>query len=266
MLFKQTLFVSAALAFGCVYAQDIDLATPESWSNPAVIKSVEDGILEISGRRGLYSKEIFKIDPAKTYKITGEIRQTEGEPSITHIGFIPLDENKKHLTALNFNIRPNTDTEIVADCKADDTVMMVKDASKWGKVLIHERVALNTKEDYSDLPNKDYINVKIEEIKKDGDAWMVIFSAPIKKEVTAGTKIRLHRGAGYIYTGGSNRTTSGEDWKKIDGSITGHGKYGFSNYKAWPPGTAYARFVVLANYNKGEATLQMKNFKIEVVD
>lgn len=266
MLFKQALFVSAALAFGCVYAQDIDLGTPESWNNPKIIKSIEGGILEVNGRHNMQSKELFKVDPAKSYRITGEFRQTEGEKNVTHIGFIPYDENKKHLTALNFNIRPNTDTEIVADCKADDTVMMVKDASKWGKVLIHERVALNTKEDYSDLPNQNYVNVKIEEIKKDGDAWMIVFDGPIKKTATAGTKIRLHSSAGYIYTGGSNPLVAGEEWKKAGGTIKGHTQYGFGGYKAWPPGTAYARFVVLANYNKGEATLQLKNFKIEVVD
>lgn len=268
MLTKKMLIASALLAVGSLYAQDIELNTAESWGSPKNVKSVDGGVLEVDGRTVLLSATTFKIDPAKIYKISGELRQAAGEKIISYIGFTILDEKKRNMTAFNFNVVVGTDTELVEDVKSTDTILKIKDGTKWIKRAVHYRVALNTADDYSDLPNFSYINQEIKDVQKDGDVWVVTLNKPAGKEAKAGSKIRLHGGGGYVYSGGVHNISAGDDWKKFSGSIKGHGKYGFSAYKAWPPGAAYAQVIILANYNSSSPSdvLQLKDVKVEVID
>lgn len=268
MLTRKMLVASAMLAAGALYAQDIELETTESWGNPKNVKVVDGNILEMTGRTELRSSTVFEVDPAKTYKISGELRQTAGEATRTYVGFVTLDEKKRNISAWNFNAIPGTDTELVEELKPTDTTLKVKDASKWEKRTKYSRIMLGVADDYSDLPNFNYIAYEITDVKKDGDVWIATLDKPAKKAAKAGTKIRLHNSGGYMYTGGSHATKAGDDWKQFSGSIKGHGKYGYSAYKAWPPGTAYAQVLILANWNSGKSpdVLQLKDVKLEVID
>lgn len=268
MLTKKMLIVSAMLAVGVLYGESIELKTTESWGSPKNIKSVGDGVLEATGRTSLISATIFKIDPTKTYKISGELRQTAGEKTRTYLGFMIFDEKKRNMSPLVFNCVRGTDTELVADLNPTDIILKVKDATKWNKPAKRFRIALNTSEDYSDLPNLSYISKEIIDIKKDGDVWVVTLEQPAQQTAKSGSKVRLHGDSGHVYTGGSHVTTAGDEWKKFSGSIKGYGKYGFSAYKAWPPGAIYARVIILGNWDSAKSpdVLQLKDVKVEVVD
>lgn len=268
MLSKKMLVASTMLAVGILYAQDIELNTAESWYKQANIKTVEDGVFEITGRTSLVSPTILKIDPAKTYKISGQLRQIAGEKIRTNIGFMGFDEKKRVLPTFTFNVIAGSDTELIEDIKPTDTTLKVKDAAKWKKYIKYSRIALNAADDYSDIPNFTYIAQEIKDVQKDGDVWVVTLDKPAGNEAKAGSKVRLHADGGYIYTGGTYVPVPGGDWEKFSGSIKGYGKYGFSAYKAWPPGTIYARIVILANWNSSSSSdiLQLKNIKVEVID
>ena len=180
-----------------------------------------------------------------------------------------MNKDRKRIVGYEFNVLRNTDTELIVDCNPADTVLMVKDASKWGKISSIDRLAFHTKKDYSDLPNANYSSVAIEEVKKDGDSWMIIMAGPVGKKANIGSGVRLHRGGGHVYTGGIRRLEPNQEWLKIDGTIKGHGKFGYSNHKAWPPGTVYAQLLIHTNWNTntdGKEVLQLRNFKVEVVD
>lgn len=203
MLTNKMLIASALLAVGALYAEDIELNTAESWNKQANIKSVEGGVLEVTGRKVLTSETIFEIDPAKTYKISGEFRQSVGEKIRSYFGFMVFDEKKRNMAPLTFNVVVGTDTELIEDLKPTDTTLKVKDAAKWGQSFKLSKIALNTAEDYSDLPNFNYITQEITDVQKDGDVWVVTLNKPAGKEAKAGSKVRLHGGGGFVYTGGA---------------------------------------------------------------
>ncbi|MDD2480233.1 MAG: hypothetical protein PHS31_10115, partial [Victivallaceae bacterium] len=178
MLTRKMLIASAMLAAGALYAQDIELETTESWGNPKNVKVVDGNILEMTGRTELRSSTVFEVDPAKTYKISGELRQTAGEAARTYVGFVTLDEKKRNISAWNFNAIPGTDTELVEELKPTDTTLKVKDASKWEKRTKYSRIMLGVADDYSDLPNFNYIAYEITDVKKDGDVWIATLDKP----------------------------------------------------------------------------------------
>ncbi len=262
MLFTSLLGASMIFAAGLVHAQVIEIKTSEDWRNASNVKTLEDGTEEVTGKKLLQSKKTFEIDPAKTYKLSGEFKSAGDAKNRIYLGFIVLDAKGNQITAPMVNAVRGTDTELVEACGVSDTIIKIKDGSKW-KTIAHYRLAINAVEDYSDLPNTNLLKPATKEVKKDGDVYTVTLSEPIGKALEAGTKLRQHAGGGFLYTAGSQIV--GDKWTTLSGTITGQAKSGW-NPKIWPPATAKAQILVLVNWGANNKNMTLlRNIKLEEV-
>lgn len=253
------------MAFAAAPAQGqvLEVSSAADWKNPKIVKDLENGEMEAS-KGVLISKKSFKIDPAKTYRLSGEFKSTAG-PSMIYLGFVVKDARKRQMSPSLVSIVPDTWTEVLEACAATDTRIKIKDGSKWKPTARH-RIFLDAKEDLSDLPNFNMLNIAVTEVKQDGDAYVVTLEKAIGKAIEPGTGVRLHNiGGGYLYTGGYRQV--GDDWTTFSGAITGLAKYGW-NPKTWPPNTDHAEILILTDWNgkNSETMTQLRNIKVEEVE
>ena len=169
-------------------------------------------------------------------------------------------EDGKQIDSTMTSIVAQTDTELVAPAKKGDTVIKVKDGSKW-KVRSWSGFVYNSDPSLSDLPNRNYLACPLKEMKQEGDAWTLTFSRPLKVDLPAGTKVRQHSGGGYMYTGKYGQLTG--DWKTFTGSAKGLLKAGF-NYAKFAPGTARVSVLMLVNWGNKIATAEIKDISLEI--
>ncbi len=249
-----------------LHAQVLELKSVEDIKTVKGLKVLEDGTLEVTGRRALFSKNLITVDPAKTYKLSGEFKSGGDQEAMTYLGFQPKDAKGRLITAPLVSPVDGTDTELAEACQAADTQIKVKDASKWKKIA-HHMIHFNVKDDLSDLPNTNRINSVIKDIVKEGDIYVITLEKPVNKALEAGTKIRLQSSGGYLYTGGMGKVTG--DWKTFSGTIKGISQKGW-NPRVWPVGTVSAEIVVLCNWQAKAAdepvVLLVRNVKVEEVE
>lgn len=230
--------------------------------------SFADGVFVCSGPNVvLLSSATFPVDPAKKYKISGKFRAKAGtEPTVFFAGYAPLDGNNAPIPSSAVNIFANTDTELAEAAKVGDTVLKVKDASKWNPKAPYGLVAFNTKADLSDIPNREAVDAIPGKIENKGDVWEITLKAPLKKAYDKGTAVRQHsHGSTYIYGGAVNRKTS-EDWQDFSGTVSGQTKSGNATTKWWP-GTENARVLFLLNYGgKNAPATELKDIVVETID
>ncbi len=230
--------------------------------------SFADGVFSCKGNYAiLMSAEIFPVDPSKKYRISGKFRAKPGtEPAVLYFGYVPHDGKNAAIASASVNWFPNTETQLAEPAKAGETVLKVKDASKWNMKANHGVVAFNVKPDFSDLPNSDIADAVPGKIENKGDVWEITLKAPLKKAYEKGTAVRQQtHGGTYIYNGAAGRKTS-DDWQTFSGVISGHAKSG-NTAAQWWPGTKAARILIGANYGaKGKFETEFKDIVVETVD
>lgn len=266
LLLMGLLGASMTFAAATAQAQILEIQAPEDWVNAKSVKKLEGNEMEVVGKTLLTSKKSFKIDPAKTYRVSAEFKGGEGGPALAYLGFIVKDAKGRQVSAYMVNAVPNTYTEVVEACAATDTQIKIKDGSKW-KPAPHHRIMLNAAEDYSDLPNTTMVNMAIKEVKQDGDVYVVTLEKAVGRAIEAGTKVRLHGGGGFLYTGGARKI--GDDWTLFSGAISsGNAKYGW-NSRIWPLTADSAEILILANWAAtpdSNASTLIRNVKVEEVE
>lgn len=261
-MLKSTGIIAAALIWTSIQAQDKPAALDktEGWitSPKQELSTNADGAIVVNGRAMLVSKDLIKIDPAKSYELSGMFKNGEGKPSMVCFGFSLFDKDKKPINYTAVGIVPGTDTELAADVSATDTVVKIKDGTKW-KPLGHALVAFETDPSFSDLPNRKLSSLGIAKVEKNGENYEMTLKKPVGKAFPAGTKVREHIAGGYMYTGGF-AANAPADWKNFTGTAGGSGKPGIPGNNAWWTGAEYARILILANWNAKETTqLLIKN-------
>lgn len=215
----------------------------------------------------LFSAKTLTMDPAKKYKISGEFRLKEGvETGLAYLGFAPFDADGKLISPVSVNIVPKTYTVVAKAAAAGDSVIYVKDASKWKTNDAHYHVVFDAKEDLSDLPNRNYASIVKDGIKQDGDVWAITLKAPLKDAIAEGTSVRQHRsGSSYIYVK-TSKDVNPENWTSVSGTISGavseHGLYGG---KLWH-GTATVRALVMMLNGKKGNVIEVRNIKVEELE
>lgn len=145
-----------------------------------------------------YYLEKIKVDPAKKYRVSVKLKQSGDKPALVYIGFIPYDAKGRIIFPWYVNSIKGSATVLAADAAKGAKSITVKDAAAWKKGK-YDFVAFNTKDDMSDMPNRE--TEKISKIEKTGDVYTISLRKPLGKAYSAGTKVRQHRSsATYIYT------------------------------------------------------------------
>lgn len=256
--------LAAACVCSLAAAEVLSIHEPADFKAPNRVAKSDDGVTMKGSTFVLFSAKTAALDPAKQYTISGEFRLKEGEETgLVYLGLAPLDAEGKLITPASVNVTKGSDTVVAKAAAEGDTVIFVKDASKWDAKTPHGYIAFNTKEDYSDLPNRDYLATAKGGIEQEGDLWKITLKAPLKKAVAEGTAVRQQKaGATYIYLATSKKVNN-QDWVtltgKISGAISESGLYG---KKLWH-GTASVRILVMMLNGKKGNVIEMKNIALD---
>ena len=239
---------------------------PADFTTPKRVTQDGDSILVKSPSFRLNSVKTLTLDPTKKYKISGEFRLKEGaEGGNLYIGFTPFDANGKQITSASVNAKAKSDTVVVKAAAEGDSLICVKDASKWNMKTPHGFIAFNAKPDYSDLPNNDIAAVAPNGIRQNGDIWEITLKKPLTKSVPEGTAVRQQMaGANQIHAASLRNIST--DWAAISGVVDGKpSEFGVSGKHLWH-GTASVRVLISLTGGKKGNVLEMKNVVVEVVE
>ena len=208
-----------------------------------------DGKLKINGNGVWTQKNFLDVKDAKQFAIDFEFSQTNGE-AVGGIGIICYGKDKKMIGPLEVNRVANSDTVLAEECTFTDSKIIVKNGANWKKGGNY-LAAFETKNDFSDLPNRNITRNGIKEVKKlENGNYEITFTNEIGKEYPAGTAVRQHAaGATYNYI----------FYGKLS-NIKKNMKYSVKNLR---PGTAYAGFIILVNSAKNFSS--ELTFKCETV-
>ena len=221
-------------------------------------------VFELNGVANFLSEEILTIDPTKMYKLTGDFRAKSGtKPARLYFGFAPMDAQKKIIISEQIQGIKGTETVLVADAKAGDTVLKAQDCAKWKKGGL---VAFNVKADMSDIPNAD-LSGAIDSIIKDGEVYIIKLKKPLKKDYAKGIAIRHHYSAGTYQYSAAAYVPLTNDWKTFSVVMNGeaHRTAAISSKKWWYT-TRNVRILILGNFSGNkDSVLEFKNIKLEVL-
>lgn len=196
------------------------------------------------------SQELIHIDATKNYSLSGWFKNSSSAPAKLLLGVIPYDKDRKQILSEEINIVPQTETALAAECSAEDTIIKVKDASKW-KAGKGSSIAFNVSKDYSDLPNRNLSMSGIAKIEKKDDYWEIHLEKLCGKDFTAGTGIREHiAGNTYIFPV-IETIPPDSDWSKFSKRINFIIDKGSACYTAnWWGGTAFIKIIIICNESK----------------
>ena len=245
-------------------ATQLSPKSPAEFIRGNQILNAKDNLLVINKSSDLYSKNRLNIDTKKTYRLSGEFRQTDAKGTcIVRFGLIPSTKQRQIIPA-SINVVKGSETELFADCSAKDTIIKVKDASKW-KTDALDRIVFDIDNDKEmrDLPNFNIGKSAIKSIVKKTDYYEITLAGPIGQNYGAGTEIRLHK-LGWIAIfccGANNKLTT--NWKKLSFTIE-KGTVAQANIFRWWTGTEIAQIYLTFNVPKGQS-VEFKNICLEEI-
>jgi hypothetical protein len=268
---------AVAMAFGVTAAEKFKAdgekgSAKKLFNARKVIMESDEKVYSVKGHDYLSSKEIIEIVPGKKYVIKGKFRSPSNKPKPFYLGFILLDVNKKVISPAMVAALPKTETTLVEACKKTDTVLKLKDASKWKK---HPAAGVAFKADptgkCADLPNSNLSSMGgrgITSVKKVGDIWEVTLKKPVGKAFPAGTVVREHLlYGGYMYCAASSKRPAKQMKEYKSKVISEMAESGAISTKWWP-GTKYAKVIIITNYGdkKGESVTEFDDIVVEELD
>ena len=208
------------------------------------------------------SQELMPVNNQKHYIISGWFKNNSSIPSRLLLGVIPFDKDRQQILPEEINAVAKTDTVLIAECNAEDNFIKVKDAAKWqvGKQFF---IAFDTKNDYSDLPNRKLSLAGITKIEKMADGWKVQLKNFCARNFPAGTNVRLHQ-AGNTYLYPVIKTIKAKSkWTNFEQRINFMvGKGNICYTRNWWAGTAFVKIVIICNESKLLFDdIQFKKFK-----
>ncbi len=230
------------------------VVTPERWEG-GEIKDLPDG-RQIEGTGPRFSREVFKVDPEKTYRLSGKFKASrEGGDGNLLFGLAPLDASSQSLSSSWLNPVKGTDTTLLEDVPAGSTTLKLKDATKWKNSAIAV-AALNTRSDLSDLPNRDVLPIE----KMEGN--VVTLKSPAKSAYPTGTSVRQHEsGNSYMYSGAAYQKVPAKEWVEFSGEISGEAISGLSTTQWWK-GTKLARILLISS----QPDLMFKDVQVDEIE
>lgn len=228
------------------------IAEPEKWEG-GTLEPMDNGKM-LKGTGVRFAAGIFKIDPAKIYRLCGQFKAGKAsETGNTLLGLAPFDEQTRQITPIQVNPVAATETELSEDFAAGASEIAIKDPSNW-KPGNFTGVAFEIKPDKTDLPNRNI--TMIAELKEN----RVTLNKPLDKDYPAGTKVRQHlSGNSYIYVGGPK--VPADKWLDVGGEISGESLMGLGNSQWWR-GTRQVRIVLITT----QPDVIFRNIRLEEIN
>ena len=201
MKMKCCIAVLAGISFFTLGAEDFTFSSPADWENSADLRKNAPGKMQLRLAGRMLSAKKCTFEPGKSYYITGAVRAAAGSvPGNILLGLRMYDSAGEHIPMHCIYYVEDSITELLEATEPTDKTIVVKDASKW-KTAAHMVLAFNAKNDFSDLPNRNIVEIPPSKIEKAGEKWIIHFGKPIGTVLQAGTKIREHYRGGEFYFG-----------------------------------------------------------------
>lgn len=255
-------FRAALLALCGVFALSAEAVEIKSFTKPAVAQ--KDGSFAMPAGIHCYSTEQFKIDTGKVYRFSIEVKGNDAFPAASkgYAGFLNYDKDGKRIEISMVYAVKGTMTSLAAACNKNDTVIKVKDGSRYKPGM---RIAYGVADDLSDLPNKTVKNnIFIKKVTKQKDFWELTLNRPCNAAYPAGTKVRAHNSNWYQYTNFYGASVNKKEWKKYTLLISGQAPGNPS--RKWTQGTASVKLIVFTSGKRGKGpAFFFRNVKLEDV-
>ena len=206
------------------------------------------------------SKGTIKIEPEKSYKVSGSLKLAPNSaPGKFYLGITPLDEKGQMLIPAQVCAVDGTETELTADSNPDDMVIKIKNGDKWvaGNCFIAFNVDASGKK--ADLPNAELSSQGIKSIEKKGDMFEVSLNGKCGMKYAAGTKVREHivKDLSQGICIAASYADVPDDWKGFSAV--------FKKSDCWPLTDSVRVLVMMGGTNSPEQTTMVKDVKLEEV-
>lgn len=247
-------FLLFSLSFA-VCSQDLQaktLSRPESWQgrvhgNTTVERNLimKNGVLSTEKLAPLYifSKEALPIEAGTTLALKGKFRVETTFPKDAKFFFAVAcyDRSGRLIQGANVKGVIGSESVLLNDAPAGARQLCIRDASGWLKKP-GSVAAFHCQDEYLDLPNFN-LSPTITHIMLQENGWMVTLRHPINKAIPAGTRLRQHIGAAYLYAASSQNLTT--EWKEFSKTFQGIA-FNPANLpeSAFHPGTASVKIVI----------------------
>ena len=134
-----------------------------------------------------------------TLETSVKIKNISDVPTKVYVGYGVYFKDNIRVSHTHYPYKNSSNVINVIEAKKGEKTIIVDSYPEWSKNCF---LALNAKEDLSDLPNKSFVDGIIVDIKKTEDGHAVItMDTPLKDDLQPGTKLRVHGPAGaFFYT------------------------------------------------------------------
>lgn len=168
-------------------------------TSSSTISEADTNLISVTGKQSiiLSSKKIFVND--NTFSTSATIKNIGENAVRIYMGYAVYTKDKIKLDPRNYpynNI--NKVLSVVSSSKGDKTIV-VDSYTDWTKNCF---LALNAKEDMSDIPNTVFVGGRIVDMKKleNGQAEITL-EKPLDSTIKEGTTLRVHGpGGAFLYT------------------------------------------------------------------
>lgn len=164
-------------------------ATIESSPSFKLVEST-DSSFSVTGKRSVInsSKKIYAND--NTFSSSVKIKNVGDTPTTVYVGYAAYTKDKTKLFASNYPYKNIGKTLNVVSAASGSNKLIVDSYSNWEKGCF---LALNAKDDLSDIPNTTLLEGKITEFKQlDNGQGEITLDKPLKTAIEKGTKVRVH--------------------------------------------------------------------------
>ena len=143
----------------------------------------------VTGKQTVLSSKNNLLVSNKSIKSTIKIRNTGDTPTRIYIGYYLYAKGSIPLHGSNLPFKDDTKVLSVISAEEGSKTIIVDAYPEWDKTC---SVAMNAKEDLSDLPNQSLLDGKIVEVKElENEQAEITLDKPLTKALAKGMKIRI---------------------------------------------------------------------------
>ncbi len=223
--------------------------------------SLSDGSFAVKdkGIQIFSKKKIFVTNNSLENNLT--MKNIGDKPVKVYAGYQLYYEGMKQITIANYPYTPNSKTLNVISAEKGSSVIVVDSYPEW-KAKCH--LAINAKDDFSDIPNCTFLAGTIIKVEKlDNGTAEITMDKPLEKSLEKGTKVRVHgASSSYFYT--NSITLNPDEEKTISSTLQKDNDHLEYTAKAFPKGTYYAIPLLLVNpvTANEECTIQIIDYSV----
>lgn len=159
-------------------------------SSNTSLEKINDSSFSATGVNTLLTlkKKILVFN--NTFTLSSTIKNTGNTQTRIYLGYTLFTKDGKRIRSRNYPYDSNDKVLTVTSSETGSNRIVVDSYANWKKNCY---LALNAKEDFSDCPNLTLAESKIVSIeKKDDGTACILLENPLKEEIPAGTKVRVH--------------------------------------------------------------------------